>query len=144
MPVLIVLLLLAATSCGQTALTGVDGGGDDSDTSLGGNGGNPDNRLGDNCINEAFDAGANSCSESLPLPCQPCINCAPLQPGDTGGCPAPNGPLLHWGGGGVDMSLRYPVGCQVFMPTLGPMSPNGPVSCYCSTLLGSPGWGCPI
>jgi hypothetical protein len=144
MRLLTMLLFLAATSCGQTALNDVDGGGDDADTGLGGSGGNPDNHLSGNCIDEAFDAGASSCSDSLPLPCKPCINCAPLQPGDSGGCPAPDGPLLHWGGGGVDMSLRYPVGCQVFIPTLGPMSPSGPVSCYCSTQMGSPDWACPI
>jgi hypothetical protein len=72
MRVLTVLLFLAATSCGQTAVTSIDGGGDDADTGLGDSGGNPDNRLS------------------------------------------------------------------------GPMSPSGPVSCYCSTLTGSPGWACPI
>jgi|SRR5450631_1561328 len=136
-----VLLFLAATSCGQTAFTSVDGGGDDVVANPVGRGGNPDNRLAGNCFEETFDAGASSCSNSLPLPCKPCINCAPMQPGDSG-CRAPDISILGWQGGGVDLSLRYPVGCVVYLPAEGYY--GGPQPCICSTQTGSPSWVCPI
>ena len=98
------------------------------------------------CTNTPPDAGANSCSFSLPLPCKPCIACAPLPPGDTGGCGPPDISIFSWHGGGGDTSLRYPVGCTVYLPTENPYYPGGPQSCDCATEPpdAGPFWECPI
>jgi len=143
---LIILSFLAVLSCGQTALTDGDRGaaGGAGGTGLGGSSGDANNGTGGNCVDEAFDASAKSCSYSLPLPCKPCINCAPLRPGDDGGCGAPDISIFDWHGGGVDTSLRYPIGCEVLLPTENPYYPGGPQPCSCSTLLESPTWSCPI
>jgi hypothetical protein len=142
-----ILLFLAVLSCGQTALTDGEGGaaGFAGGAGSGGSGGAAGSGIGSNCIDEAFDAGAQSCSYTLPLPCKPCVNCAPLQPGDNGGCGAPDISIFDWHGGGVDTSLRYPVGCDVLLPTENPFYPGGPQPCICSTMLdSSPIWQCPI
>jgi len=142
--------LLAILSCTETGLSSgippADSGvQDDSDgTGAGDASAGADNRLSGNCINEAFDAGEQSCRYALPLPCQPCINCAPLQPGYDGGCAAPDISIFNWRGGGVDTSLRYPVGCAVYLPTENPYYLGGAQECDCSTLIGSPAWTCPI
>ncbi len=145
-----VLGLLAVLSCERTSLrSGVSPGdaraaGGFSETGSGGVGGSANNAIGGNCINEAFDAGPNSCSYSLPLPCEPCINCAPLPPGDDGGCAAPDISIFDWHGGGVDKSLRYPLGCVVYVPTQDPYYPGGPQTCSCITGLTTPTWVCGV
>ena len=140
---LIVLGLAFVLSCGQAALKGGISTSDSGATG-GAGGGSANSGIGGDCINEAFDAGPNSCSSSLPLPCRPCINCAPLQPGDDGGCAAPDISIFGWHGGGVDTLLRYPVGCQVYLPTQNPYYPGSPQPCGCQTLTGSAAWECPI
>ena len=93
------------------------------------------------------DAGFKSCSGKLPLPSKPCIDCAPLPAGDSGGCAAPDISIFNWHGGGVDTSLRYPVGCTVYLPTENPYYPGGPQPCSCSAFGGpnaAPSWACPI
>jgi hypothetical protein len=115
-------------------LTGTDGG---STSTIGGTGGGD---AAANCTNERPDAGANSCSATLPLPCKPCIACAPASSGGTGVCAAPDIAMFDWLGGGVDTSLRYPVGCAVYLPTQNPYYPGGPQICYCNQ---AGEWVCP-
>ena len=91
------------------------------------------------------DASFNGCSYKLPLPSKPCIDCAPLPAGDTSGCGAPDISIFTWHGGGVDTSLRYPVGCTVYLPTENPAYPGGPQPCSCSGFSNpNPRWTCPI
>jgi hypothetical protein len=142
--------LLAVLSCTETSLSGgippADSGfqDDSGGTGSGDASAGADNRLSGNCINERFDAGAQSCRSTLPLPCQPCINCAPLRAGNDGGCAAPDISIFGWHGGGVDTSLRYPVGCVVYLPTENPHYPGGAQECSCSAEIGFPTWECPI
>ena len=98
-------------------------------------------------IGSSSDAGREGCSYSLPLPRKPCIDCAPLPTGDTSGCAAPDFSIFDWHGGGVDTSLRYPVGCAVVLPTENPYYPGSPQTCFCSSSFAppeGPGWTCPI
>ena len=94
------------------------------------------------CVNQVWTGGANDCSSSLPLPCAPCIACDPLPTGSTGGCPAPDISIVTWHGGGVDLSLRYPVGCVVTLPTENSAYPGGPQPCNCDADALS--WLCPL
>jgi hypothetical protein len=98
------------------------------------------------CTVQVFKGNVSDCSGTLPLPCSPCIACYPLAPGDTGGCEAPNLSLFSWKGGGVDMTLRYPEGCNVYLPTENPYYPGGPQDCTCSRFgaTATPSWACPI
>ncbi len=96
------------------------------------------------CTVQVFSGNLSDCSPRLPLPCSPCIACAPLAVGDTGGCGAPDIKLFSWDGGGVDMSLRYPVGCTVYLPTDNPFYPGGPQTCACDGSISPPTWICPV
>ena len=111
----------------------VGSGGTSGSTATGGTGGG------------GSDGTFNGCSYKLPLPEKPCIACAPLPAGDTSGCAAPDISAFNWHGGGVDTSLRYPVGCTVYLPTENPYYPGGPQSCSCGVFVGgAPTWSCPI
>ena len=96
------------------------------------------------CTVQVFSGNVSDCSTKLPVPCSPCIACAPFAPGDTGGCGAPDISLWSWKGGGVDMTLRYPVGCTVYLPTENPYYRGGPQPCTCSLFASSPTWSCPL
>jgi hypothetical protein len=94
------------------------------------------------CVNQVWTGGANDCPSGLPLPCAPCIACDPLPSGSSGGCGAPGISIHNWHGGGVDLSLRYPVGCVVTLPTENPAGPGGPQPCGCDADTLS--WICPL
>jgi hypothetical protein len=94
------------------------------------------------CVNQVWTGGANDCPSGLPLPCAPCIACDPLPSGSSGGCGAPGISIHNWHGGGVDLSLRYPVGCIVTLPTESSFGPGGPQPCQCEADTLS--WNCPI
>lgn len=97
-----------------------------------------------NCTVEIYSGNVNDCQYALPLPCAPCIACYPLAPGDNGGCAAPDLSMFDWKGGGVDMTLRYPVGCSVYLPTQNPYYPGGAQICTCTSIVGMPtSWICP-
>lgn len=146
----VTLLLLMAIGCGQQ--TPLDESGSNRASNSGvdgapsGSGGTSGSSR--DCTNILPDAGANTCSSGLPVPCKPCIACAPLPHGDKSGCAAPDIAIFAWPGGGVDTSLRYPVGCAVFLPTQNPYYPGSPQTCGChSDLLppdAGPSWICPI
>lgn len=93
------------------------------------------------CTVQVYNGNVGDCSSRLPLPCAPCIACYPLPAGDTGGCGAPDLKFFNWNGGGVDTSLRYPTGCNVFLPTENPFYPGGAQQCTCDA---SAGWMCPV
>ena len=93
------------------------------------------------CVNQVWTGGANDCPYGLPLPCAPCIACDPLPSGSSGGCPAPDITIADWHGGGVDLSLRYPVGCVVTLPT----EYAGPCDCIADLPdITAPFWSCPL
>lgn len=94
------------------------------------------------CVEEPIDAGV--CPRGLPVPCRPCLDCAPLPTGETGGCGAPDVFIFDWRGGDVDESLRYPVGCSVALPTVDPLDPVRPLRCVCGELKTPNGyvWSC--
>jgi hypothetical protein len=94
------------------------------------------------CVNQVWTGGANDCPSGLPLPCAPCIACDPLPSGSSEGCPAPDISIHNWHGGGVDLSLRYPVGCVVTLPTENPAYPGGPQPCGCDA--DELSWLCPL
>jgi hypothetical protein len=94
------------------------------------------------CVNQVWTGGANDCPSGLPLPCAPCIACDPLPSGSSGGCGAPGISIHNWHGGGVDLSLRYPVGCVVTLPTENPAYPGGPQPCGCDA--DELSWLCPL
>jgi hypothetical protein len=124
-------LVLSTTLSGTTPPTN-DGGADATDATP-------------SCTVQVFKGNVSDCSGTLPLPCSPCIACYPLAPGDNGGCAAPDLSMFDWKGGGVDMSLRYPVGCSVYLPTQNPYYPGGAQSCTCTSIVGmQASWICPI
>lgn len=98
------------------------------------------------CVEKTYRTSESDCS-GLPLPCSPCIACEPLAPGDVSGCSAPDIAIFDWGGGGVDPSLRYPTGCNVYLPTGNPYWDGLPQACFCDPFIADgslPAWACPI
>jgi hypothetical protein len=93
---------------------------------------------GGSCVDRTDPA---DCVYALPLPCEPCLTCEALPPGDSSGCEAP------YDGGAVDPNKRYPLGCTEYLPWENPYYPGGPQPCSCMDLGmpdGAPNWVCPI
>lgn len=122
----------AASATGGTFVTGGTHGDLPSPTGgFNGAGGASGGATSTGCVNETYRGGTNDCSYGLPLPCAPCFACNPLPVGDNSGCAAPTGRLAGWQVVGVDPSLRYPLGCTVFLPEENPFYPGGPQTCDC-------------